>query len=51
VVGILDKKEQPMRYLKVVFIGFLFLRMHITFENHLKNAKEQVISLIKIKSL
>jgi len=51
VVGILDKKEQPMRYLKVVSIGFLFLRMHITFENHVKNAKEQVISLIKIKCL
>jgi len=25
--------------------------MHITFENHVKNAKEQVISLIKIKCL
>jgi len=51
VVGILDKKEQPMRYLKMVSIGFLFLKMHITFANHVKNAKEQVILLIKIKCL
>jgi hypothetical protein len=51
VVGILEQKERPTRYLKVVFIGVLFLRMHITFANHVKNAKEHVISLIKIKCL
>jgi hypothetical protein len=51
VVGILEQKERPTRYLKVVFIGLLFLRMHITFANHVKNAKEQVISLIRIKCL
>jgi hypothetical protein len=26
-------------------------RIHITFANHVKNAKEQVISLIRIKCL
>jgi hypothetical protein len=50
-MGILEQKEQPTRYLKVVYIGLLFLRMHITFANHVKNAKEQVISLIRIKCL
>jgi hypothetical protein len=40
VVGILKQKEWPIRYLKVVSIGLLFLRMHITFANHVKNAKE-----------
>jgi hypothetical protein len=39
-VGILEKTKQPTRYLKMVSIGFLFLRMHITFTNHVKNAKE-----------
>jgi hypothetical protein len=38
--GILEQKERPTRYLKVVFIGLLFLRMHIIFANHVKNAKE-----------
>jgi hypothetical protein len=38
VVGILEQKERPTRYLKVVFIGLLFLRMHIIFANHVKNA-------------
>jgi hypothetical protein len=51
VVGILEQKKRPTRYLKLVFIGVLFLRMHITFANHVKNTKEQVISLIKIKCL
>ena len=41
VVGILKQKEQPTRYLKVVFIGLLFLRMHVTFANHVKNAKNR----------
>jgi hypothetical protein len=40
VVGILEKKKRSIRYLKVVFIGLLFLRMHIIFENHVKNAEE-----------
>jgi hypothetical protein len=40
VVGILEQKEQPIRYLKVVSLSLLFLRMHITFANHVKNAKE-----------
>jgi hypothetical protein len=40
VVGFLEKKEQTTRYLKVVSIGLLFLRMHITFANHMKNIKE-----------
>jgi hypothetical protein len=48
VVGILEQKERPTRYLKVIFIGLLFLRMHIIFANHVKNAKEQIISLIRI---
>jgi hypothetical protein len=51
VVGILEQKEQLTRYLKVVSIGLLFLKMHITSANHVKNAKEQVISLIRIKCL
>jgi len=51
VVGILEQKERPTRYLKVVFVGLLFLKMHITFTNHVKNTKEQVISLIRIKCL
>jgi hypothetical protein len=51
VVGILEQKEQPTRYLKVVFIGLLFLRMHIIFANHVKNAKEHATSLIRIKCL
>jgi len=51
VVGILEKKKRSISYLKVVFIGLLFLRMHIIFENHVKNAEEQVISLIRIKCL
>jgi len=51
VVGILEKKKRSIRYLKVIFIGLLFLRMHIIFENHVKNAEEQVISLIRIKCL
>jgi hypothetical protein len=41
VVGILKQKEQPTRYLKVVFLGILFLRMHITFANYVKNAKNR----------
>jgi glycerol uptake facilitator-like aquaporin len=40
VVGILEQKEPPTRYLKVVFIGLLFLKMHIIFANHVKNAKK-----------
>jgi hypothetical protein len=51
VVGILEQKEQPTRYLKVVSIGLLFLKMRITSANHVKNAKDQVISLIRIKCL
>jgi hypothetical protein len=51
VVGILAQKEQPTRYLKIVFIGLLFLRMHIIFVNHVKNTKKQVISLIRIEYL
>jgi hypothetical protein len=43
------EKKRPTRYLKVVFIGLLFLRMHITFANHVKNTNEHVISLIRIK--
>jgi hypothetical protein len=39
VVGILEQKEQPTRN----------LRIHITFINHVKNAKELAISLIRIK--
>jgi len=39
-VGILKEKNSPQRYLKVVFIGILFLRMHIIFANHVKNVKE-----------
>jgi hypothetical protein len=39
VVGILEQKERPTRYLKVVFTGLLFLGMHIIFANHMKNAK------------
>jgi hypothetical protein len=49
VVGILEQKEQPIRYLKVVSIGLLFLKMHITSANHVTNAKEQVISIIRIE--
>ena len=41
VVGILEQKEQPTRYLKVVSIGLLFFRMHITFANHVKMPKNQ----------
>jgi hypothetical protein len=33
------------------FTDLLFLRMHITFANHVKNAKQQAISLIRIKCL
>jgi hypothetical protein len=51
VVGILEQKERLIRYLKVVSIGLLFLKMHITSANHVRNAKEQVISIIKIKCL
>jgi hypothetical protein len=51
VVGILEQKERPIRYLKVVSIGLLFLKMHIISANHVKNAKEQVISIIRIKCL
>jgi hypothetical protein len=40
VVGIVEQKEQPIRYLKVVSIGLLFLKMHITSANHVRNAKE-----------
>ena len=47
----LEQKERPIRYLKLVFIGLLFLRMHIIFANHVKNAKKQVISLTRIKCL
>ena len=46
-VGILERKEEPTKYLKVVSIGLLYLRMHIIFANHMKNTKEQTISLHK----
>jgi hypothetical protein len=39
-VAILEQKEWSTRYLKLVFIGLLFLRMHITFANLGKNAKK-----------
>ena len=51
VVGILEQKEQPIRYLKVVSIDLLFLKMHITSANHVRNAKKQVISITRIKCL
>jgi len=51
VVSILEQKECPARNLKVVSISLLVLRMHITFANHMKNAKELVISLIRTKCL
>jgi hypothetical protein len=46
-VGILERNEQATKYLKVVSIGLLYLRMQIIFANHVKNAKEQTISLHK----
>jgi hypothetical protein len=46
-VGILERNEQATKYLKVVSIGLLYLRMQIIFANHMKNAKEQTISLHK----
>jgi len=51
VVGILEQKERLIRYLKVIYSGLLFLKMHITSANHVRNAKEQVISIIRIKCL
>jgi hypothetical protein len=39
VVSILEQKERPTRSLKVVSISLLVLTMHITFANHMKNAK------------
>ena len=38
-VSILEQKQQPTRYLKMVYIGLLFLRMYITFANHVKISK------------
>jgi len=35
-VGILEQKERPIMFLKVVSINLLFLRKHITFANHVK---------------
>jgi hypothetical protein len=49
--GHFGAKKKPKRYLKVVFIDLLFLKMHITSANHVRNAKKQVISIIRIKCL
>jgi len=39
-VGAFLAKRTAHKVLEVVSIGLLYLRMHITFTNHVKNAKE-----------
>jgi hypothetical protein len=49
--GHFGAKRTAHKVLKSVSIGLLFLKMHITSANHVRNAKEQVISIIRIKCL
>ena len=42
-------KRTARKILESVSIGLLFLRIHITLANHMKNAIEQAILLIRIK--
>jgi hypothetical protein len=49
--GYFGAKRTAHKVLESVSIGLLFLRIHIIFANHMKNAIEHVISLIRIKCL
>jgi hypothetical protein len=49
--GYFGAKRTAYKVLESVSIGLLFLKIHITFANHMKNIIEQVISLIRIKCL
>ena len=46
---ILDQREQPLRYLRAVFIGHHYLRTHICFANLVIVVREQVIWDLEIK--
>ena len=49
--GHFGAKRTAHKVLESGSIGLLFLKMHITSANHVRNAKEQVISIIRIKCL